>query len=515
MDERTGLKHDYTRKHGVDGWEILAPKDSPEWVKDPNQLWNKVEATETRKDAQLARELDVAIPVELTHDQARGLVTGFVQKEMVSRGMVACLAFHHLDSDNPHAHIMLTMRKAFGGAFGPKERDWNAKELLEQWREQWGNSVNNALEKAGFDKRVDHRKLDTQAHEAEASGDFAKAIALTRAPQIHEGKTATAMKRCGTTADRAAINDTERSTYRTAMLDVLQRVTKENYMHTDNTPIPQPAQQQQRMSFADKLQLQRDNAPAKPTAPKPTVSKTPVKQGRGAVSGKLGHVRLDRSSSSQSKDKNELAKLEALEEWVNSLNKIIEKMISDSAQLHAQELRRVVNFERTDQHFRDPFIRQELQEIVATAKQFVADDTRFSRREERHARARARRVETKIELEREQEKDPKPSALRLQQNREWKKRREQREEKNRQMRDEERRAKRQLSPEKQAAYTAKTNETGAQLKAQIKAFEKRYPIAADQKLDMATQSGDANELTHDLNFDQQQKRKNRFGPKSP
>lgn len=490
IDERTGLKHDYTRKARVDGWGILAPKDAPDWAKDPAQLWNKVEAAETRKDAQLARELDVAIPRELNHDQARELVSSFVQEEMVSQGMVACLAFHNFDTDNPHAHIMLTMRKAVAGSFGPKERDWNAKELLENWREQWGKSVNQALEKAGFDNRVDHRRLDVQAAEAEKKCDYAKAIALTRNPQIHEGKTATAMRRCGTASDRAAINDAEKNRYRIELHDFLKLTDQEakQFMNATEqkkeTTAPLLAQQQQHAGpvtsspFADKLQSKRDHTTAKPTqTPKAHIAPSNGKLSRATTTARLDAVRLFPGSAAGKKDKNETAKLEALEDWVNSITKCIEQMISDSARIHAQNLQHVISLERTDQHFRDPFIKNELQELLTTAQRFIKDDTRFSRREQNYARARARAAETRIDLEREQDHDKKPSAFRIQETRDWKKRREKREQEKDQLKQEERRAKRQLSPEKQAAYLQKANETGRQLSEQLTNFEKRYPLA--------------------------------------
>lgn len=505
-DERTGLKHDYTRKGGVDYWEILAPPDAPEWAKDPAQLWNKVEAAEKRCDAQLARELDVAIPRELTHDQARELVSSFVNQEMVSRGMIACLAFHNADTDNPHAHIMLTMRRTVSGAFGPKERGWNAKELLENWREQWANGVNQALEKAGIEARVDHRRLDVQAADAEEKGDYAKAISLSRSPQIHEGKTATAMRRCGTASDRGAINDQEKNRYRVELQDFLKLTNNEaqRFMHTAQTLEEKSdaiaPRREQPTGFAERLQTQRDSAPVR-VAPNTNAPQSGVKPTRTATSAKPGPVRFDRNSSAGKKDKNELAKLEALEEWVNSLNKVIQQLISDGAQIHAQHLQRVITSERTDHHFRDPFIKNELQEILTTVQRFIKDDTRFSRREQSHARARAREAETRIDLEREQDHDKKPSAFRVQQNRDWKKRREKREQEKERLKQEARRAKRQLSPEKQAAYLQKANETGKQLSEQLANFEKRYPLPKSRFSPVAPKQV-GSERTLDFELDQ-------------
>jgi len=96
----------------------------------------------------VAREVEVALPVELTADQQRELVLGFVRSQLVDAGMVADIAIHHADGDNPHAHILLTMRDIGPDGFG-KNRAWNDKQLLEIWREQWAEHTNRALEKAG------------------------------------------------------------------------------------------------------------------------------------------------------------------------------------------------------------------------------------------------------------------------------------------------------------------------------------------------------------------------------
>jgi ATP-dependent exoDNAse (exonuclease V) alpha subunit len=161
MDERTGRLHDFTRKRGVVHAEILAAAGSPSWVLDRSELWNRVELTEKRKDSQLCREINVALPHELNKQQRLELIRDFVERTFVSAGMVADLCLHAPnkgdDPRNHHAHIMLTMRMVDGDGFGPKERNWNAVELLEQWREKWADAANAALEKAGHDARIDHR----------------------------------------------------------------------------------------------------------------------------------------------------------------------------------------------------------------------------------------------------------------------------------------------------------------------------------------------------------------------
>ena len=149
IDERTGEAHDYSRRDGVDGAEIIAPDGAPDWVRDRDRLWNAGEAAEKRKDSQVAREVRVALPRELDPDQRRELVRGFVQAEFAGRGMVADVSYHDGNSVNPHAHILLTTRELNSDGFGGKDRSWNSKELLSGWREQWAESANRALDRAG------------------------------------------------------------------------------------------------------------------------------------------------------------------------------------------------------------------------------------------------------------------------------------------------------------------------------------------------------------------------------
>ena len=186
-DRRTGLSFDYAKRTGVEHVEILAPTTSPAWVKDRAELWNRVEEAETRKNSQVARELRVALPAELSHEQRVELVRDFCQRSFVDRGMVADIALHapgrEGDERNHHAHILLTTRDIGPDGFTAKNRNWNAKELLEEWREAWAQDSNAALERAGVDTRIDHRTLAAQRNEAlemaadaTARGDEAEAV---------------------------------------------------------------------------------------------------------------------------------------------------------------------------------------------------------------------------------------------------------------------------------------------------------------------------------------------------
>ena len=165
-DERIDRTHDFTNKGGVVHSEVLLPEGAPEHLTDREQLWNAVEAVEKRKDAQLSREVEFAIPREL--DQAEGirLAREFVEREFVERGMIADLNVHwDIGTDGlakPHAHVMLTMREVDEGGFGAKVRDWNRTELVEHWRERWAEHVNERLAELDIDARIDHRSLEAQ-----------------------------------------------------------------------------------------------------------------------------------------------------------------------------------------------------------------------------------------------------------------------------------------------------------------------------------------------------------------
>lgn len=193
-DERRGLDVDFSRRRGVVHAEILAPDDAAEWLLDRESLWNGVERIETRRDAQLAREINMALPHELDADEQLALVRAFVLEQFVALGMVADIAIHAPivekgdDPRNFHAHILLTMRQAGGGGLRRvKTREWNSDKMLARWRAAWSEYQNEALERKGLLQRVDHRSLAIQRKQAIERGDRVAAATLARSPEIHVG----------------------------------------------------------------------------------------------------------------------------------------------------------------------------------------------------------------------------------------------------------------------------------------------------------------------------------------
>ncbi|MGF7065676.1 Ti-type conjugative transfer relaxase TraA [Aminobacter sp. BE322] len=165
-DERIDRSHDFTAKRGVVHSEVMLPEGAPEHLGDRERLWNEVEAVEVRKDAQLAREVEFAIPREMTQAQGIELARDFVQAEFVDQGMIADVNVHwDIGEDGmpkPHAHVMLTMRSVDENGFGQKVRDWNRTEMVERWRERWAEHVNERLAELDIDARIDHRSLEAQ-----------------------------------------------------------------------------------------------------------------------------------------------------------------------------------------------------------------------------------------------------------------------------------------------------------------------------------------------------------------
>ena len=219
-DVRQGLEHDYTRKGGVVHAEIITPADAPLWMRDRRQLWNAVEAVEKRRDAQLAREIEISLPRELDGEQRISLLRAFIQREFIAHGMIADLVIHETKArdgkDQPHAHIMLTMRELTGNGFGKKARSWNGTDFLLRWREAWANEVNTALERVGCSERIDHRSLTEQCAYAAYQAQRARSdgrdklaidheqrvIDLSHEPEPKIGPTANAMEKRGIETER-------------------------------------------------------------------------------------------------------------------------------------------------------------------------------------------------------------------------------------------------------------------------------------------------------------------------
>lgn len=151
-DEHHNKTHDYTNKGGVLYAEIVTPAGAPEWTKDREQLWNRVEAGEKRKDAQLAKEALLILPRNLSHEQHKEVVRGWIADNVTKKGLIADYAIHEPDASdggkNPHAHVMFTLRPLDEkGEFGKKLTDYkdgglDGKEMLAEWHVSYQEHLN-------------------------------------------------------------------------------------------------------------------------------------------------------------------------------------------------------------------------------------------------------------------------------------------------------------------------------------------------------------------------------------
>ena len=213
-DERTGQIHDYTRKGGVVDLAMYLPNGAPAMT--TAELWNKAESAENRKNSQVARELLVALPHELTEVQRRELVDAIAGAMVERYGVAAEAAIHRPgaegDQRNHHVHLMFTTRRMdASGQLTEKTRELDVKprssaEML--WiRGMVEESTNQALERAGLDERIDMRSLADQAAAAMAEFDIGplpldqhadalmRFMETLRLPTLHEGPDLTAAKR--------------------------------------------------------------------------------------------------------------------------------------------------------------------------------------------------------------------------------------------------------------------------------------------------------------------------------
>ncbi|MED0649895.1 MobQ family relaxase [Aeribacillus pallidus] len=171
--ERDGLTKKYGHREVKPETYILAPKHAPEWVYNRERLWNEVEKVEKQHNAQLAREIIVALPVQFTNEEQTQLVLDFCKENFADEGMVADVSIHRDKKHNPHAHIMLTMRPFNeDGTWGKKRKkidgksvhltNWNEKETLLKWRKNFADKINEKFKEKGLEDRVSHESYEKQ-----------------------------------------------------------------------------------------------------------------------------------------------------------------------------------------------------------------------------------------------------------------------------------------------------------------------------------------------------------------
>lgn len=192
FDDKEGRHYFYARAVMPESF-ILTPKNAPKWANDRQKLWNEVEKKDRKANSRYAKEFNVALPVELTNEEQKALITKFVQETFVDKGMVADVAIHRDHEENPHAHVMLTNRPFNpDGSWGlksktqyvldkngkqlltkngnPKQRkiwlvDWDKPGKVEEWRHAWAEEVNSLFQAKGMPERISEKSYEEQGIE--------------------------------------------------------------------------------------------------------------------------------------------------------------------------------------------------------------------------------------------------------------------------------------------------------------------------------------------------------------
>lgn len=245
-NEYDGIEHDYTKKGGVAYSEIMLCENAPKEYQDRATLWNAVEQAEKGSRAQLAREYEVALPVELSREEQIQLVRDFAKENFVDKGMCVDFSIHDKEDGNPHAHIMLTTRPIekdeTWGAKATNEyvldkngerilqkidkqnrkiykrvkietTDWNTKEFLQRSRSSWAEKVNQELEKKNLPQRVDHRSFKEQG--------------IEKIPTQHIGVSANAMEKRGIESQRGNENrEIKQANGQIQTIEILEKQTQ-------------------------------------------------------------------------------------------------------------------------------------------------------------------------------------------------------------------------------------------------------------------------------------------------
>ena len=258
------------------------PQNAPKEFSDRGTLWNSVEKIEKSKNSQLAREIEVALPKELDREKQINLVRDYVKENFVKVGMCADIALHDKNDENPHAHILLTMRplnedKTWGAKSkkeyildenGEKVKlkngnyktrkintvDWNEQDKAEHWRKAWADITNKYLEENSIQDKVDHRSYQRQG--------------IEQIPTIHLGVSATQMEKKGIATDRGNINREIRKQNRLlqeiklrikALLNWIRGIGKEEKAETDKLKSTLPPKENLLSVFENLIRKNADN----------------------------------------------------------------------------------------------------------------------------------------------------------------------------------------------------------------------------------------------------------------
>ena len=192
--ERDGETKSYKEREVQPQSFILKPDHAPEWTLNRERLWNEVERFEKREGSQIARSVLLSLPNQFTEQEQFDLTKEFVQDNFVKKGMVADVAIHRDEKNNPHAHVLLTMRefnqdgtwnrnkskrvpvldkdgnqvfdeKGWKVTKSVKVNDWDSKKTLVAWRENYAEILNSKSKEYGYDLTFSHKSYEEQGLE--------------------------------------------------------------------------------------------------------------------------------------------------------------------------------------------------------------------------------------------------------------------------------------------------------------------------------------------------------------
>lgn len=305
MDTKTRHWHRYSQRRGVAAVHMLAPAGSPQWCSDPKTFWDANEQWETRKNAMVARELEVSLPHELSGPQREALAIALGQLLVDRYQCVVMVAVHEpvggSDTRNHHTHLLMSARQVGPERFGDRAglafdaRGGKGAEEVRAVRALVSNIINDHLVRAGVGQTVDHRSLKDQASAAIAKGDHQLAIRLTRPATKHLGKFAT-----------HALGEAAQVHMDEAMAQAAAR----------GVLVATPAQHSHGAAMAERIAARRANPP----------QKVPVVWGRAARPARAGQAsytalrlgRLGRITRAQGGNGADVLNMEAelIEQWL-------------------------------------------------------------------------------------------------------------------------------------------------------------------------------------------------------
>ena len=182
--ERTGEVFYFRHRDAPEHHEVLLPEGAPERFAQAGELWNAAEAAERRKDAQVAREIVLALPAnaEVTTEDRIAMARSFAEEHFVSKGLAVQLDVHaphgaeaESERANWHAHLLITTRRLEPDGFNPKKaRDLDPEVRSAggrarvadgaAWGELWREHQDRYFKEHGIEARVDPTATHAQEH---------------------------------------------------------------------------------------------------------------------------------------------------------------------------------------------------------------------------------------------------------------------------------------------------------------------------------------------------------------